>query len=137
MSLKLSSLAEVAEKEEAGTWVDVLHPTRAPLCLGGQKEPFRIRMAGSYSRSYRNHIKQQQEALLRRVGAAEARSGALNTLVACTLEWANAFDDEGNVIPFTPENVRTVYETAEFIYDQAEAAVYNHAAFFDPPSAAQ
>lgn len=137
-AFKLDSLAAVAQREEEGQWVDVKHPDGELLYLGGQKEqPLRIRVAGSYSKTYRDVEKRNREAAIKKRGRSSAddlEKREVSTLAACTLEWAGAFDDAGTPIPLTKENAQTLYTVARFIAEQVDEAIGDHARFFEKSS---
>lgn len=137
--LKLTSLGTVAEKEEAGAWVDVLHPAGGPFYMGGQtKKPFRVKVAGPFSKSARDEGKRAREE--RRDARAEATGEdvvirrAAATLAGVTLAWEGAIDDEGKEIPLTRENAIAVYvvafAVAPFITEQIDREGGEHARFF-------
>lgn len=136
--LKLASLAAVAIREEEGEWIDILHPSGDLLYLGGQtKKHLRIRVVGSYSKTYRNAEKRERDAAMKRSGRMDSdeqdRRGKV-ILAACTLEWDGALDDDGKEIPLTKENAQALYTAAEFIADQVDRKIVDHASFFSPSS---
>jgi len=136
-SLDLGSLTSVAEQEEEGHWVEIDHPSGGPLCMGKQDQPLRIKVVGSYSKTYRTNAKRQHQELLQKRGKfseSDKERRDLDTLVVCTKAWEHAYDDKGKAIPFNADNVRILYAQAPFIFDQVDSAIVDHAAFFPSSS---
>ncbi len=126
---KLDSLKEVETTEEAGTWVDVKHPNGGTLYLGKQKKtPLRIKVAGRYSKKYRQAQKAANKAIGFKGDDDDARG--VEVLSRITMEWDGAFDDEGTPIPLTKENAAVLYRAAFFIAEQVDLATLEHERFF-------
>lgn len=126
--MKLSQLNTV-DAANQGEWCEIVHPVTgktgvALKLLGQDGRLFRERMA-----SFR-----AQQANKSPVEIAEASEiEAMATRIAATVAWRGLEDDDGKPLDFTPENVKTLYETAPIARDQADLFMGTRSNFLPKP----
>lgn len=139
-SFMLESLEQVEETAEQGIWIGILDPRGRPLRLGKQHQNFRVRVAGTLSRTFRAAQKELRDAVLNGkladLGIPEGDEDAKDRwlLARCTLEWEAAFDDHGTPVPLSVPNAMLIYAAGRFVYNQVDAGMWSTDRFFPDSS---
>lgn len=135
----LGAAKQVAEREDEGQVVHVTGPDGEPAYYmdGDERKPVTITVAGSYSKTYRRAEEGQRRRNLKRrstkVTPAQLDRNRRELIASCVLDWQGFFE-AGRPLPCTKENVMRVLSAAKWIQYDVEAAMEDHAAFFDGSS---
>ena len=117
-------------KFETSTDIRIIHPTT------GQDLDIVITVASADSDVFRNaELRRTQNRLnkvqrgARRALTAEANEAdSLDILISCTLGWKGV-ELEGVPLPFTPDNVRSVYQEFPWLRQQVDEAIVDRSNF--------
>lgn len=133
----LSAAKPVADREDEGTVVHLLDVHSEPMYYGDDKKPVTVRVAGTFSATYRRAEQASTDRRLKRgmrsVNSETLTKDRLNVTAACVLGWEGFFNN-GKPIPCDRTNVVTVLEAAPWIRQQIETAMEDHEAFFSGSS---
>ena len=137
MGFDLSKANKVSEREDAGSVVQIMDETGEPLFYGeGNDKPVTITVAGEFSRVYRraeDAIRGQQLKRRGNLTPQELRRQSIELLSRCVLAW-EGFENAGQPLDCTRENVSAVLSSAEWIRKQVDQATTDHSAPFGKPS---
>jgi hypothetical protein len=125
----LGTAATRAAKEDEGQDLHVRDVDGQPYT----NPAFTIRVAGTYSKVYRDMVNVQRDHLLRQrrtqlTGEALSRQ-QLDLTAACILSW-EGLTDNGQPVPHSRENAVRLLTAAPWIREQVEEAMADHAGFF-------
>jgi hypothetical protein len=147
---------DITAAANAGTTFTPHLPTIGPTgqfdpILGADGTPATLTVLGADS-SVARRLSRQFRATMQNRMAALAFSGAkqeglteadlqaqedhdLELVVACTVAWTGFEDDDDQPLPCTPEHVRTLYESAPYLIEQAMRHIRDRSRFLAPSSA--
>jgi hypothetical protein len=134
----LGGAATVADREDAGQWVE-LRDANGDVLTYGAEQSVRVRVAGTYSKRFRRAKKTQTDRQLRQrkvtLNADQLEENSIELVSACVMEWEGFFN-AGAPLSCSPDNVALVLKRAPWIRDQIEQAMDDHASFSraDSPS---
>ena len=124
----IESLGFATDLQDAGRWVDILHP------VTGEPTGIRFKIAGPDSRRQRDA---RYEVAARRasgaVTASRLQAQAVAFMAACILDWKVI--ENGEPIPFARHQVERVLNASPIIADQLDRALSDRVAFY--PEAAE
>lgn len=128
--------AEATKRGDEG--IDVhIHNADGSLGYYGEKgdKPVIIRVTGEHSALYKRILRAQRQEKLnpRSLTGGKLLNDQLEKCVACTLSW-EGLEIDGVPIPCNPDNVRMVYQTATWIYDDVNEAIHDPTRFFEKGS---
>lgn len=97
-----------------------------------------LSLAGMDSDRYRaadrentnNRLKLRASGARVKMTAEELEAEALEIIVACTVGWTGVFDD-GEEVPFSAANVRTLYTKVPWLRQQADVFIHDRANFLN------
>lgn len=95
--------------------MSIRHPNTGEVILDKDKKPSTIRVRGPHSPAFKAFLLNNDRAALR--GNSVDEDYALRFAVVATLGWTN-IHWKGEVLEFTPENVRMLYSKCEWIGKQ-------------------
>lgn len=134
----LSSLADEASSEDAGTLIHVNDVNGEPAFYGSpeKRQPVTMLVAGALSPTFR-----KAERAFNARSSKRARGGdglarlldrrAIETSADCVLSWDGFFTDatESRALELTAENVIAVFEAAPYVLAQVVVVMHEHANF--------
>jgi hypothetical protein len=123
----LSEFSGLAQAQEEGIDVDILHPKT------GEELGIKIRVAGPDSarqKKARNAVNNERLAKSRnkRATAADLESDALKVTAASIISWDGVIEN-GQAVELNSENAASILTKYPFIYDQLTSAVGDRAGF--------
>jgi hypothetical protein len=112
-------------RSEEGVWLPIKKLDGFTPLMARNGKPVRIKVLGPDSTVFR---KLTRKMLRERMQAASAGKELednvdeeqANALTACTVDWENVLDREGNPVPATPEILKGFYRTHPGIADQVD-----------------
>jgi hypothetical protein len=133
--VEIGNAKSVAEREDEGTPVHIRN--EAGELQYENDKPVTITVAGSYSKTYRKATEAQRDKSLkqrRSVPTGEQLSRqALEILASCIVSW-EGFTSQGKPFGYSKENAIALLDSAPWIREQCEEALYDHASFFPKAS---
>lgn len=120
----------VAEREDEGTLVHVTDEG-GKLLYHGEGKPVTIRVAGTYSKTYRRAEEQIRRRPFKagKITNEKFYDETMEKAIACTLAWDGFVDQHGNPIELNKHNIAAVYEEYPWVYDLVWEAMDDHSRF--------
>lgn len=133
-----SQAKQVEQREDAGFTVHIRDELGEKLYQDDeQTKPVTITVVGTYSRTYRRTIEAQRDRNIKQrkfnLDGDELLQQALELEAACIRDW-DGFTDDGAPVPYTKANAVALLRQYPWIREQVNAAMNDHAAFFQQPS---
>ena len=128
----LATAAPVSELEEEGQWIEIVGTEGEVLKWDNFTKIVRIKVIGSYSKTYRKLMHTQTTKAVKRkttqiTGELLARQ-RLEVVAGSVQDW-EGFYNGGKKMEPTRENVKIVLDGFPYIMEQVEAALEDHEAF--------
>lgn len=137
--MEIGNSKSVAEREDEGTLVHVRDESGELQFYGdgGEKKPVTIRVAGSYSKTFRKAKERQREKNLKRGRAMFTAEGLakqeLEVIAACVISW-DGFTSDSRPFIHSQDNAVMLLDSAPWIREQVEEAMSDHQSFSTAPS---
>jgi hypothetical protein len=133
--LDLTTL-DTATAADAGSIMEVLHPTTGAVLTHEGGKAVTITLAGQDSARYQGaarasrnrRLKAQQSGRRVQISAEEMENDGIETIVSCTLGW-DGIGVDGAPLPFSPDNARMLYKRLPWLLEQADAFISDRANF--------
>lgn len=130
---------DVSQREDEGTLVPVKSVTGEVQFYGeGEaKKPVTIRVVGTYSKTWRraNHALRERLRKFRTTRTIEQQEQhAIELIADCILGWEGITSGD-QPFPFTRDNAIALLTTCQWVREDVEAAMGDHAGFFSTSSA--
>lgn len=134
-----------ASDEDRGQWIDLTDRRGDPWMydaggLDADNKPIqkqaRIRVAGTYSKVYRQHldaVRGRGARQSKKPSGREVTAEVVESAAVCCLEW-EGFGRQGVPLPCTRENAVDLLSRAAWVLEQVQAAMVDHAGFFSSGS---
>lgn len=136
----INQQAEKAKKEDEGTEVHIHGLDDLPMFYeeDGEQKPVTITVAGAHSQTYRRIEDSMRRRKLKpkQLTGEAIFSDNIEKAAACTLDWQGFFVGEEVVQP-TANNIKQLYKTCPWVYEQVFEAMHDHARFFGNGSTQQ
>lgn len=134
----LDQAPSVADVEDAGQVVHLLdrNDELAFYGEGKEKKPVTVRVAGTYSKTFKDAESKQRRKMLKRRQAPsgdELEARQLELEAACVLGW-EGFVAGGKPVPHNYENALKILRVMPWVRRQVQRAMEDHAAFFESAS---
>lgn len=135
------SLRDVGVVKDA-TEVTLVHPvSRAPL-HNADGTPMTITVCGPYSARYKALVREQQQKRIAELAKSGATPATLTPeevelfseelLIRSVIDWRITVEGD-ELLPFSEESVRSVFDEFPWVRPQIEAVIGNIAAFLEAP----
>ena len=133
--LDLTTL-DTSSASEAGTIMEVLHPTTGAMLTHDSGKAVTITLAGQDSARYQSavrasrnrRLKAQQSGRRVQISAEEMENDGVETIVSCTLGW-DGIGDDGVLLLYSLDNDRMLYKHLPWLLEQADAFISDRANF--------
>lgn len=136
----ISTTKDVATKEDQGITVPIKDVNGEPQAYddNGQQKPAVIRVAGTYSTTYRRAAEAMRDKAIKRrrvsLSGEQMAKQELELIASCILAW-EGLSNAGAPFPCTKQNAIALLEACPWIRADVEAAMSDHESFFANSSA--
>lgn len=131
--MDISKIKDEVAKDEEGATVTVYQKNGDPYLAADGTTPCTFTVVGDESKRVRQAKDRQTKRVLRdrqrEIEPGDLRTNRIELAAAGLIDWSG-WESDGQPVPCTADNAKTLLGSADHLLEQAEEAIRRHARFF-------